>query len=41
VMTRATTTRMSARVHIDSAATSFIEMTMISQDRMKSVVMAP
>jgi hypothetical protein len=32
---------MIARAQIDSLATSFSEMTMISQERMKSVVMAP
>ena len=41
VIATATTTKMSARTHKDSSATSFMEMTMISQDRMKSVVMAP
>ena len=41
VITSATTTRMMARTHKDSAATSFMAMTMISQERMKSVVMAP
>ncbi len=41
VIAIATATRMTARTHRDSAATSFIAMTMISQERMKSVVMAP
>ena len=41
VMAMATTTRIRARTMKSWSATSFMEMTMISQERMKSVVMAP
>ena len=41
VMRTATTARTAACIQKPRSATSFMEMTMISRDRMKSVVMAP